>query len=68
MEISDELEIEILITLQKIRLVEDMVRRNVKASSEDIIVQQHQSLKVELYHQISVLLSIAINAKVQIGH
>ena len=67
MEIYDELEIEIFHTLEKIRRVENMIKRHVDSKSEDLIINQYVSLKKELSQQLADLLSQATNAKVQIA-
>ena len=67
MEIYDELEIEIFHTLEKIRRVENMIKRHANSKSEDLIINQYVSLKKELSQQLADLLSQATNAKVQIA-
>ncbi len=67
MEIHDELEIEIFHTLEKIRRVENMIKRHVDAGSQDLLVNQYYSLKKELLQELAELLSQAINTKVQIA-
>ncbi|WP_254561480.1 hypothetical protein [Dyadobacter diqingensis] len=67
MEIHDELEIEIFHTLEKIRRVENMIKRHVDSGSENLIINQYISLKKELSQQLADLLSQATNAKVQIA-
>jgi hypothetical protein len=67
MEIHDELEIEIFHTLEKIRRVENMIKRHVDAGSQDLLVDQYHSLKKELLKELAELLSQAINTKVQIA-
>lgn len=67
MEIHDELEIEIFHTLEKIRRVENMIKRHVDSGSENLIIDQYVSLKKELSQQLADLLSQATNAKVQIA-
>ena len=67
MEIHDELEIEIFHTLEKIRRVENMIRKHIEAQSEGLITNQYYSLKKELSQQLADLLSNATNTNVQIA-
>jgi len=67
MEIHDELEIEIFHTLENIRRVEGMIRKHVEAKSENLIINQYESLKKELSQQLADLLSNATNTNVQIA-
>jgi len=67
MEIFDELEIEILCTIQKIKNMEEILRRHSEAKSEDLILNQYQFIKADLCQQLAVLLSVAIGTKVQIA-
>lgn len=67
MEIVDSLEIEILCTLQKIGNIEEILQRHIESKSEEIILNQYQTLKADLCKQLACLLSEAVGGKVEIA-